>query len=76
MTLLERIRGLVVTTAAHFHHLDASFDVTAVSVIDQVRQRDELMLQCFSRSDAPLLIHSKHPLQQVDELPPVYFLSQ
>lgn len=39
----------------NLHHLNAGFDIIAVSVVQQMGQSDESMVQSFSWHDSPLL---------------------
>ena len=57
-------------------NLEDGLDVRTVGVVEQVRQLDEGVAQRLAGSDAPLLVHRQHALQQIDELAPVHLLSQ
>ena len=63
------MRGRVVIAAAEDSH-------GAVRVVDEVGERHEGVAERLARADAPLLVQRQHPLEQVDELPPVDLLRQ
>ncbi len=45
-----------------------------MGVVDEVRHRDERVVERLARRDAPLLVQRQHALEQVNELAPVYLL--
>jgi hypothetical protein len=76
MILLQWIGRLVMTSAANFHHLEDGLNVTAVGIVKEVRQMDELMAQGLGRSNPAFLVHCQHTLQKVNEFPSVHLLCQ
>merc|ERR1719285_127063 len=61
---------------ADVHHVCRGLDVAAVCVVRHVGHRHEGVIQRLAWGDPPLLVHSQHPLEQVNELPPVHLLCQ
>ena len=61
---------------ADVHHVGRGLDVGAVRVVRHVRHGHEGVVERLAGGDPALLVHGQHPLQQVDELPPVHLLGQ
>lgn len=65
-----------ITPATDLHHLNGRLNIIAMSIVHQMCQRRERMIQRFCGCDSPLLVDRQHSLQQVDEFPPVRLFGQ